>query len=79
MGSAGTMQFPPGHSATCRFAVAAAVKGPVGREFGTGVRTPETILNVSPLDAAMAVEIVAGNPVGDPLIADDRLAVGFRR
>ena len=31
------------------FAVAAAVKGPVGREFGTAIRTPETDLDVGPL------------------------------
>jgi hypothetical protein len=54
-----------------RFSVAAAVKGPIGRKFGTGVRTPEALLNVSPLNAAMAVEVVAGNSVGDPLMADD--------
>jgi hypothetical protein len=39
----------------CRFAVAAAMEGPIGRKFGTGVRTPEALLNVSPLNAAMAV------------------------
>ena len=51
--------------------VARALKGPIGREFGTGETTPEALLNVSPLNAAMAVEIVARNPVGDPLMADD--------
>ena len=53
-----------------RFAVAATVEGPIGRKFGTGVRPPEALLNVSPLNAAMAVKIVTGNSVGDPLVAD---------
>jgi hypothetical protein len=39
--------------------------------LGQGFTRPEALLNVSPLDAAMTVEIITGNPVGDSLIADD--------